>query len=146
MFAWGDNSYGQTGGGGSAISNMDVVYSPRLVNFEAHFRPRIEAHLSPKCIYHYRPSIVKIDCGGSHSAFVDDIGRLFLCGNNKAGQLGIGSYVNQAAPCHIEDIQEGVTQVSCGTNQTVAVTTKGKVWVMGSNQNGQLGIGEKYDN
>ena len=129
VYAWGDNEFGQTGGGGSAVSAIDVVYSPRLVNLEAH----------------YRPSIVKIDCGANHSAFIDDIGRLFQCGANNFGQLGIGSFASQAAPTHVESITETVSSVACGTQHSVALTNKGKIWVVGANKNGELGIGRKYD-
>ena len=76
VYAWGDNEVGQTGGGGSAACSVEVVYSPRLVNFEAH----------------YRPSIVSVSCGARHTAFIDEIGRLFQCGENKYGQLGIGNF------------------------------------------------------
>lgn len=69
VYAWGDNQFGQTGGGGSAMHSTEVVYSPRRVNFE----------------HYYNPSIVRISCGSKHSAFVDDTGRLFQCGLNKFG-------------------------------------------------------------
>lgn len=94
---------------------------------------------------YYRPSIVKIDCGAKHSAFIDDIGRLFLCGANNFGQLGIGSFTSQSAPVHVESITETVFSVACGAQHSVALSNKGKIWVMGSNKNGELGIGRKYD-
>lgn len=129
VYAWGSNQYGQTGGGGSAISSCDVAYSPRLVDFEAY----------------NRPSIVKIDCGGQHSAMIDDMGRLFQCGRNRSGELGLGNFQVQAAPRHVEEIHDSVASVACGSRHTVAATSRGKVWVMGSNVEGQLGIGERYD-
>jgi len=41
----------------------------------------------------------------------------------------------------VTEITDPVSQISCGPAHSVAVTTKGKVWVMGSNEIGELGIG-----
>lgn len=60
--------------------------------------------------------------------------------------MGVGTFKSEASPAHVEEIAEKVSEVSCGNNHTVAVTKKGKLWVMGSNLNGELGIGKKYDN
>ena len=68
-YSWGNNDYGQCGGGSTGQGGMAIVFSPRLVNFE----------------HYYRPNIVQVDCGGEHSAFVDDIGRLFACGRGSSG-------------------------------------------------------------
>jgi alpha-tubulin suppressor-like RCC1 family protein len=43
---------------------MAIIFSPRLVNFDSYFKPNIH----------------QIECGSEHSAFVDEIGRLFTCG------------------------------------------------------------------
>jgi hypothetical protein len=40
-----------------------------LVDFEAYYKPRI----------------VQVSCGGQHSAYVDDTGRLFTQGQNDHG-------------------------------------------------------------
>lgn len=127
VYAWGANECGQTGGGDA--SKGHIVYSPRLVNFESY----------------YEPNIIKIDCGADHSAFIDDIGRLFQCGNNHHGQLGVGSLRAEDTPAHVSDIKEAITQVAAGVHHSVALTNQGKVYVMGSNQNGELGVGDEFD-
>jgi alpha-tubulin suppressor-like RCC1 family protein len=43
---------------------MAIIFSPRLVNFDSYFKPNIQ----------------QIESGSEHSAFVDEIGRLFTCG------------------------------------------------------------------
>ena len=91
VYAWGANECGQTGSG--SASQSEIVYSPRLVDFESY----------------YEPNIVKIECGADHSAFIDDIGRLFQCGENHHGQLGIGSLKAEDKPVHISDIKEAIT-------------------------------------
>lgn len=86
VYAWGGNTDGQVGSGGS----VDIVYSPRLVNFENYFSP----------------SISKIACGGAHSAFIDEMGRLFACGANKQGQCGVGFSKCESQPIHVETITD----------------------------------------
>lgn len=88
---------------------------------------------------------MKLSCGSNHSALIDDIGRMFCCGHNRSGQLGIGTFESEYSPMHVEDISEPISNLSCGNQHTVAVTVKGRIWVMGSNTDGQLGIGERYD-
>jgi len=65
VYAWGNNEFGQCGitakGEQTHVTN---VYQPSLVNFDDY----------------YRPNIKQVSAGGSHSGFVDDIGRLFMCG------------------------------------------------------------------
>lgn len=51
-------------------------------------------HWSPKPVRfddYYKPNIKHINAGSNHSAFTDDIGRLFMCGKGDAGQLGQGT-------------------------------------------------------
>jgi alpha-tubulin suppressor-like RCC1 family protein len=96
---------------------MAIVFSPRLVNFENY----------------YRPNIQQIDCGSEHSAFVDDIGRLFTCGRSQHGQLGLGNFSDETAPVYVSKIPDKVNQVACGNMHTVTLTLKGEVYVMGAN-------------
>jgi alpha-tubulin suppressor-like RCC1 family protein len=51
-----------------------VHWAPKVVKFDDYFKPHIRY----------------INSGNSHSAFVDDIGRLFMCGKGESGQLGTG--------------------------------------------------------
>lgn len=71
---------------------MAIVFSPRTVNFENY----------------YRPNILQIDCGAEHSAFVDDIGRLFTCGRGHHGQLGLGSFADEQAPTYVSKIPDKI--------------------------------------
>ena len=72
-FAWGQNEYGQCGT--TIGQKVAIVYQPTSVNFDQYYKPNIKG----------------ISAGGFHSGFVDDIGRLFICGRNDKGQLGLGS-------------------------------------------------------
>ena len=69
-----------------------------------------------------------------------------MCGENKQGQLGTLNFERQYSPVYISGIKEPVSMISCGRQHTMAVSTRGNIWVMGSNENGELGIGQKYAN
>ena len=63
-FAWGSNKFGQCGS-----SSEQVLHQPELVNFQKYYKPHLRA----------------INSGGNHSGFIDDLGRLFMCGKNDFG-------------------------------------------------------------
>jgi len=42
---------------------------------------------------YYKPTIRSLSAGAYHSGFIDDLGRLFTCGKNNCGQLGINSFI-----------------------------------------------------
>jgi alpha-tubulin suppressor-like RCC1 family protein len=42
-----------------------------------------------------------INAGGNHSSFIDEIGRLFMCGSGEQGQLGTGQIGNELSPYFI---------------------------------------------
>ncbi|KAJ7344405.1 hypothetical protein JRQ81_000355 [Phrynocephalus forsythii] len=120
LFVWGANSYGQLGLG----HTEDVVLPQALTGFNEE-------------------NIKNITGGGGHSAVLTDAGKLFFCGQNKDGQLGLG---------HIEDVTQfefctsladcPVLQVACGWDFTVILAGTGQVLSCGSNSFGQLGISQ----
>ncbi|XP_005366811.2 secretion-regulating guanine nucleotide exchange factor isoform X3 [Microtus ochrogaster] len=119
LFGWGANSYGQLGLG----HKEDVLLPQQLSSF-----------CEPGCIR-------SVTGGGGHSAAVTDRGRLFVCGLNKDGQLGLG---------HTEDVLCftickpllgcPIKQVACGWDFTIMLTELGQVLSCGSNAFGQLGV------
>ncbi|XP_062973275.1 secretion-regulating guanine nucleotide exchange factor isoform X2 [Elgaria multicarinata webbii] len=120
LFAWGANSYGQLGLG----HKEDALLPQALKEFLCN-----------------QKNIKSITGGGGHSALLMDTGELFLCGQNKDGQLGLG---------HAEEVMlftlcaalSGcpVIQVSCGWDFTVILAGNGQVFSCGSNSFGQLGV------
>ena len=107
VYAWGANPNGQVG------CQMEVVYSPRLVSFEEQ--------------------IVKISAGADHSCFIDSKSRLYSCGKNNMGQLGVGNNSDQFLPMLVTS---EIQQAAPGVDHTVLLTTQGKVYVTGSNETG----------
>ncbi|XP_075043650.1 secretion-regulating guanine nucleotide exchange factor isoform X2 [Mixophyes fleayi] len=120
LFTWGSNSCGQLG-----VGSSDDVLSPEHV-------PGFPSQ---------RSIIRSIGGGGSHSAAVTDSGQLYVCGQNKNGQLGLG---------HCEDIQcfslcsaildIRVAKISCGWDFSIILTENGHLLSCGSNAFGQLGV------
>ncbi|KAM9220674.1 secretion-regulating guanine nucleotide exchange factor isoform 3-T3 [Dugong dugon] len=119
LFAWGANSYGQLGLG----HKEDVLLPQQLNDF-----------CEPGCVK-------RITGGGGHSAVVTDGGRLFVCGLNKDGQLGLGHTENVLyfTPC-TSLLGCPIQQVACGWDFTIILTEGGQVLSCGSNSFGQLGV------
>jgi Regulator of chromosome condensation (RCC1) repeat len=125
VYSWGNNEHGQCGTGKEPFQQM-IQWGPQMVKFDSY----------------HSPMISQINTGAAHSAFVDEIGRLFLCGRGESGQLGNMSYNDETLPYFVQKIPDKVLEVACGEDHSVVVTkSQGEVYVMGSNQRGQLGIG-----
>ncbi|GLD91610.1 hypothetical protein PINS_up000143 [Pythium insidiosum] len=100
--------------------------------------------------------IVKISCGGAHTAALTADGQVYTWGRSDSGQLGIGEkWVQESgdhgtlyvASPHLVDGFDGekVVQVACGAFHTAAVTESGKVFIWGKEDYGMLGVGQTSD-
>uniref|UniRef100_A0A0D9XSV3 RCC1-like domain-containing protein n=1 Tax=Leersia perrieri TaxID=77586 RepID=A0A0D9XSV3_9ORYZ len=82
-------------------------------------------------------------CGGAHTLFLTESGRVFAAGLNDFGQLGIGSSVTHTLePVEVLGFDEKVVEVSAGNHHSCAVTADGKLFAWGRNSSGQLGLGK----
>ncbi|KAL3336961.1 hypothetical protein AABB24_029572, partial [Solanum stoloniferum] len=96
---------------------------------------------------------LKVACGVWHTAAVVELmsgldsrpsdapsGTLFTWGDGDKGKLGHGDDKPRLAPeCIAALVDKSFSQVACGYAMTVALTTAGRVYTMGSNVYGQLG-------
>ena len=64
-------------------------------------------------------------------------GSVWAVGHNTDGQLGNGSTADDFSPAPVPGLT-GITQVSAGAHDTVAVRSDGTVWAWGLNGNGEL--------
>lgn len=88
-----------------------------------------------------------VACGSQHSACMSRRGELFLFGLGKNGQLGQGQWsrLEQSIPkqCHLPQVR--IVSVTCGASHTLAIAESGSLWSCGSNNCGQLGLGNLVD-
>uniref|UniRef100_A0A7N6BP82 Retinitis pigmentosa GTPase regulator b n=1 Tax=Anabas testudineus TaxID=64144 RepID=A0A7N6BP82_ANATE len=85
---------------------------------------------------------VHICCGGEHTAVITENGKLLMFGDNTWGQLGLGSKPAVSKPATVKSLRsEKVKLAACGKDHTIVCTSKGSVYGVGSNQEGQLGLG-----
>jgi len=119
LYMFGDNSKGQLGLG----------LNPQYTNHVAiPTRVRSLGH------------VVKVSCGNSYTGAVTRDGTLWMCGHNSFGQLGTGLAIGGTVDI-FEEVPSltNVVDVSCGLDHTGVITADGKLYMIGSNEDGKLG-------
>ena len=130
LYSWGSDLYGEMGRG-------DVTYSPQL--------GKVIMPANGK-------KFTKFSAGYVHSLALDSDGNLYSWGSNNNGLLGNGTTDNSSTrhgtPSKV-DLPTGVTkftQISAGTNHSLALDSDGNLYSWGGNSTGQLGMGgDDYD-
>jgi len=89
--------------------------------------------------------VAKIACGKSHSLFLMQDGRVFGCGSNECGQLGLGAGAKSTS-LHtrltlVSGFDDDVRDVACGHSFSLACTMSGALYSFGHPEYGQLGNG-----
>ncbi|XP_064599874.1 secretion-regulating guanine nucleotide exchange factor-like [Liolophura sinensis] len=119
VYSWGANSYGQLSTG------------------------RCEEKCEPgEITLPFMPSqAVELSGGGGHSLLVTESGKLFTCGSNSRGQLGVGHSQDVLTLTKVT-LPEGakVLKAVGGWDFTLALTEGGFLYGWGSNTFGQLGL------
>ncbi len=120
IYAWGYNHYGELGEGDTTSSDALVkVAMPAGVT-----------------------AWTAIAAGDSFNLALGNDGNLYAWGANSQGQLGDDSTVSSTIPIKVS-LPTGVKAVaiSAGEQFGAAIGSDGKIYVWGSNDNGQLGTG-----
>jgi uncharacterized repeat protein (TIGR02543 family) len=127
IFTWGYNYEGQIGDGTltSKLEPVDITAFFDLKSGE---------------------EIKKIDLGSMHSALFTSNGRLFTWGRNTNGQLGDLTLIDRKTPTEITSIyksfiEEDLLSIVLGGMHNIFLTSNRQLYVWGSNDFGQLGIG-----
>ena len=69
---------------------------------------------------------------------------MYAFGNNKFGQLGVGSDEDELAPRVVEALRgKTIVQIECGEQYSIALTELGDVYTFGRGREGQLGLGHR---
>lgn len=119
VLAWGANTSGQLGNGSTSASTRPV-------------QVKLGAGVKAKAIA----------VGNSFAMALTTTGHVLAWGQNQLGTLGIGSTANHHLPVRVK-LPAGVTAeaIAAGDQHGLAVTTAG-VFAWGSNNFGQLGLGD----
>lgn len=91
-------------------------------------------------------TIKQIVANFSHTLLLTSEGKLYGCGDNKAGQLGLGNLPNTMYFTEIPlQLPVGVTinQIAAGKTHTLILTSEGRLYGCGDNSNGQLGLEDR---
>jgi alpha-tubulin suppressor-like RCC1 family protein len=116
LWSWGAGGSGQLGNGTFTHCQLEPV----IVQNNTH--------------------VQAIAAGGTHSLALRADGTLLSWGENRAGQLGIGSRDNEALPVVVPGVND-VVAIAAGTLHTVILETNGGLRAWGENESGQLGNG-----
>jgi alpha-tubulin suppressor-like RCC1 family protein len=117
--AWGNGRSGQLGDSQAADSDLPVAVTlPATV------------------------TVVTVAAGGKHSLALTSTGRVLAWGNNSEGELGDGTNSSSAVPVPVHLPRKAVvTAIAAGDDDSMAVTSTGKVYAWGTNEYGELGDG-----
>eukprot|EP00644_Phytophthora_capsici_P013878 jgi/Phyca11/535691/estExt2_fgenesh1_pg.C_PHYCAscaffold_400059 len=131
VYTWGNGTLGQLGHGPVVKSGIRNAYE----------------ELTPKLVEAFEgKGITHVEFGASHSAAIDEEGRLFVWGSNEYSKLGLGETSDvEELPREVEALKGiKIVDVSCGDYFTAAVDEDGKMYSWGwggSTMKGAGGLG-----
>ncbi|KAH0747528.1 uncharacterized protein [Solanum tuberosum] len=129
LFTFGDGTFGVLGHG-----DRKSVSKPREVESLKGLRT-----VRAACGVWHTAAVVEVMVGSSSSSNCSS-GKLFTWGDGDKGRLGHGDKESKLVPtCVAALVEPNFCQVTCGHSLTVALTTSGHVYTMGSPVYGQLG-------
>jgi alpha-tubulin suppressor-like RCC1 family protein len=119
VWAWGNNDYGQLGDG----TNISRARGIQVAGLAGR-------------------TITSVSAGAYHSLAVDSDGTVWAWGDNRYGELGIGTMSGEAFPTQVTGLPgTPITSVSASAFHSVAVAADGTLWSWGDNRFGELGDG-----
>ncbi|XP_051218419.2 PH, RCC1 and FYVE domains-containing protein 1 [Lolium perenne] len=129
LFTFGDGSFGVLGHG-----DRQSLSVPREVESLKGLRT-----VRASCGVWHTAAVVEVMVGNSSSSNCSS-GKIFTWGDGDKGRLGHGDKDSKLVPtCVASLVEPNFCQVACGHCFTVALTTSGHVYTMGSSVYGQLG-------
>ncbi|VAH85286.1 unnamed protein product [Triticum turgidum subsp. durum] len=129
LFTFGDGSFGVLGHG-----DRESLSVPKEVESLKGLRT-----VRAACGVWHTAAVVEVMVGNSSSSNCSS-GKIFTWGDGDKGRLGHGDKESRLVPtCVAALVEPNFCQVACGHSLTVALTTSGNVYTMGSAVYGQLG-------
>eukprot|EP00960_Hanusia_phi_P038601 753509-Hanusia_phi.AAC.1 len=93
-----------------------------------------------------RLSFQQVVCGGNHTVVLSR-DKVYSCGRNNFGQLGMGSTENSASLQEVRSLSQlpkkTIASVACGASHSLFQTSTGELMGCGRNDLGQLGLGNE---
>ena len=87
--------------------------------------------------------IIDIKCGGEHSMFLSNIGRVYVCGHGYFGQLGLGNNKNIKTPIIVQSLSnKTIIEIGAGWSHSLVLTDEGNIYSSGCGKFGELGLGD----
>ena len=121
LWAWGENTDGQLG-----LGNYVSQTSPTQVGTDSNWS--------------------KAACGYGFTIALKSNGTLWAWGNNASGELGLGSTITSTnVPTQVGTANNWTRIAAGGMSSTMALKSTGEVFGWGSNDVGQLGLGDTTD-
>ena len=119
-YGWGANNNGQLGHIECGIYNKPILCN------------------------NYPDDIISIKCGHIHTLLLTLEGNIYSFGDNYDGQLGLddGDIKQTNTPTLIRNVPE-IRRIECGQFHCLCIDINDNLWVFGSNDYGQLGLGDK---
>ncbi|KAM1018345.1 hypothetical protein ACFX15_039235 [Malus domestica] len=130
LFTFGDGTFGVLGHG-----DRKSISVPREVDSLKGLRT-----VRVACGVWHTAAVIEVMVGSSSSSNCSS-GKLFTWGDGDKGRLGHGDKEARLVPtCVASLVEPNFCKVACGQSLTVALTTTGHVYTMGSPVFGQLGV------
>lgn len=119
VFTLGSGAYGQLGLGSAVVH----LHNPALIKKLISVR------------------IIAVCAAEFHWLALDSLGRVFACGANSSGQLGLGHTNAVNEPAHVTALfPHPIVAISTGDVHSAVLSATGTVLCFGSNKHGQLGV------
>jgi alpha-tubulin suppressor-like RCC1 family protein len=95
---------------------------------------------------HIPGHLVSFACGSSHNLALTEDGRLYAWGSNRSRQLGLDLLEVQYLPTQVKlPTEEKIISVYSHGSASYALTERGRLWVWGENNDGQLGYSKSRE-
>nr|XP_027202319.1 RCC1 and BTB domain-containing protein 2-like [Dermatophagoides pteronyssinus] len=126
VYSYGRNNCGYLGIGNHRNDNGDLIIEPQKIH-----------QLCGR-------KIQEFSAGRNHLLARSKTGKIYCCGSNEFGQLGINEEIN--IPKQIESLSnEFIIGIACGAFHSLALTKRGQLFGWGFNFWGQLGLGDNHN-
>jgi alpha-tubulin suppressor-like RCC1 family protein len=130
--------------GGNSSGELGNGYNVRLYSFT-------DISLETLITLNNGETVKEISAGNGFTSILTTANRIFSSGDNRRGQLGNGNnyYVNTFTDILLSSLGvlnngETITQIICGYEHTLFLTSNNRIFGTGANYQGQLGMSENY--